>query len=139
MTQNQLSLIKKIKLGRPEHLLTPIPLRPITSHFCLTSHPPMPPQSGRYMCVTPYVGLGKIIQQKMLARMKLIMNESLDSFGVVGKVLMDVSNVRNWLPLDFLITKVARYGFYESLLSWLIKTAWAVLQHKHLAKLLFFF
>ena len=29
----------------------PIPLRPITSHFCLTHHPP--PQSGRHMCITP--------------------------------------------------------------------------------------
>ena len=25
---------KKIKIGRPEHLLTPLPLLPITSHFC---------------------------------------------------------------------------------------------------------
>ena len=28
---------KKIKIGRPEHLLPPTPLRPVTSHFCLTS------------------------------------------------------------------------------------------------------
>ena len=44
---------KKIKIGRPEHSLTPHPLRPITSHFCLTPHPSSPPQSGRHMCITP--------------------------------------------------------------------------------------
>ena len=33
-------LIKTINIGRPEHLLPPAPLRPITSHFCLTLHPP---------------------------------------------------------------------------------------------------
>ena len=34
---NQFSLLKKnIKVGRPEHSLTPYPLRPITSHVCLT-------------------------------------------------------------------------------------------------------
>ena len=31
---------KKIKIGRPEHSLNPQPLRPITSHFCLTPPPP---------------------------------------------------------------------------------------------------
>ena len=41
MAQIQFSLIKKIKIGRPEHSLTPAPLRPITSHFYLT--PPLPP------------------------------------------------------------------------------------------------
>ena len=30
------SLIRKLKTGRPEYSLTPQPLRPITSHFCLT-------------------------------------------------------------------------------------------------------
>ena len=34
--QIQFSLIKKIKIGRPEHSLTPHPLRPIASHFFLT-------------------------------------------------------------------------------------------------------
>ena len=38
MAQIQFSLLKKIKTGRPEHLLTPLFLRPITSHFCLTTH-----------------------------------------------------------------------------------------------------
>ena len=39
--QIQFSLIKEIKIGRPEHLLTPTPLRQITSHFCLSTfcHP----------------------------------------------------------------------------------------------------
>ena len=40
---------KKIKIGRPEHSLTPTPLRPITSHFCLTPYPPQ----RRHMCITP--------------------------------------------------------------------------------------
>ena len=35
MAQIQSSLIKK-KIGRPEYSLPPIPVRPITSHFCLT-------------------------------------------------------------------------------------------------------
>ena len=62
MAQIQLSLITKIKIGRPEHLLTPTPLRPITSHFCLTP-PRLPiPQSGRHMCITPY----DILRKKQL-------------------------------------------------------------------------
>ena len=36
MAEIQFSLIKKLKIGRPEHLIAPTPLRPITSHFCLT-------------------------------------------------------------------------------------------------------
>ena len=51
MTKIQSSLIKKIKFGRPEHLLTPTPVHPITSHFCLIGGDP--PQSGRHMCITP--------------------------------------------------------------------------------------
>ena len=42
---------KKIKIGRPEHSLNPQPLRPITSHFCLT--PPPPAQSERHTCINP--------------------------------------------------------------------------------------
>ena len=45
MVDIQFSLIKKMKVGRPEHSLTP-------SHFCLTPHS-HPSQSGRRMCVTP--------------------------------------------------------------------------------------
>ena len=47
---NPISLItKKIKIGRPE---PPTPLRPITSHFCLT---PKPPASLKVdtICVSP--------------------------------------------------------------------------------------
>ena len=52
MTQIQFSLIKKIKIGRLEHSLSPNPLRPIVSHFCLT----LPhPQSGRHMFIAPRV------------------------------------------------------------------------------------
>ena len=52
MAKIQFSLIKKIKIGRPEHLLTPPSLRLITSHFCLTHNPP---QSGPHMCINPYM------------------------------------------------------------------------------------
>ena len=51
MTQIQFSLIKRIKIGRPEHSLIPHPLRPKTSRFYLP--PPPPPQSERHMCITP--------------------------------------------------------------------------------------
>ena len=61
--QIQLPLIKKIKIGRPEHSLTPpppTPLRPITSHFCLKPPSPSPhPQGGRRMCITPNSVLNK--------------------------------------------------------------------------------
>ena len=44
MAQIQFSLIKKIKIGRREHSLTPspAPLRSITYHFCLNPHLPTP-------------------------------------------------------------------------------------------------
>ena len=54
MAKTQFSLIKK-KIGRPEYSLTPYPLRPIVSQFCLTPppNPPQPPlQSGRHTCIT---------------------------------------------------------------------------------------
>ena len=51
ITQIQFSFNNnKKKTGRPEHSLTPTPLRPITSHFYLS---PPPPQSGRHMRITP--------------------------------------------------------------------------------------
>ena len=37
MAQIKFSIINKIKIGRPEHLLPPKHLRPITSKFCLSS------------------------------------------------------------------------------------------------------
>ena len=40
MAQIRFSLIKKIKIGRPEHLLTLHPLRQITFHLC---PPPLKP------------------------------------------------------------------------------------------------
>ena len=68
MAQIQFSLIKKIKIGCPEHSLTPYPQCLITSHFCLTPHPPPPhhththmPQSGRHMCMTPNMLTKKIL------------------------------------------------------------------------------
>ena len=55
---------KKKKTGRPEYLLTPHPLHPITSHFCITPPPPphsppptpphpLPPLKVDAMCVSP--------------------------------------------------------------------------------------
>ena len=62
---------EKIKTGRPEYSLTPYPLHPITSHFCLTLPPPSIPehpppfQSGRHMCITSYVYMyNNILPQK---------------------------------------------------------------------------
>ena len=49
MAQIQFSLIKKKKIGRPEHLVTPTLLHLTTSYFCFT---PLP-QSGRHKCITP--------------------------------------------------------------------------------------
>ena len=51
---NPIFFNKIIKIGHPEHSLTPHPLRPITSHFCL-SPPPPSLQSGRHMCITRYL------------------------------------------------------------------------------------
>ena len=59
MVQIQFSLMKKIKIGRPEQSLTPQPLRLITSHFRLT---PFMPQSGRHVCITPGSGNQRRIQ-----------------------------------------------------------------------------
>ena len=50
---------EKIKTGRPEYSLTPHPLHPITSHFCLTLPPPLhprtppPPFKVDATCVSP--------------------------------------------------------------------------------------
>ena len=39
-----LIFFNKTKIERPEYSLSPTPLRPIMSHFCLTpSPPPLPP------------------------------------------------------------------------------------------------
>ena len=50
MAQIEFSLTKKIKIERQEILLTPIPLRPITSQFFLI---PPPPLKVGVMCVSP--------------------------------------------------------------------------------------
>ena len=49
MAQIQFPFIKKMKIGLPEHLLTSLPVRPITSHFTLT--PPSPKVD--VICVSP--------------------------------------------------------------------------------------
>ena len=48
MAQIQFSLIR-IKIGRPERLLTPTSLRAITSHFCFIT----PAPSMWMSCITP--------------------------------------------------------------------------------------
>ena len=63
MVQIQFSLIKKIKIRRPEHLLYPTPLHPMSSYFCLTL--PQPPKSGRHMCITPNLAWMKVTIAKM--------------------------------------------------------------------------
>ena len=47
--RNPIFVNKKIKIGRPEHSLTPHPIRPITSHFCLTPPPPPPSKWTSYV------------------------------------------------------------------------------------------
>ena len=56
MAKIQFSLIKK-KIGRPEHSLTPHPLRSITSHFCLTH-----PLKVKVICVSPFSRTTKNLQ-----------------------------------------------------------------------------
>ena len=48
---NLIFINKKIRIGGPEHALTPHPPHPITSHFCLITPPT--PQKGHHMCITP--------------------------------------------------------------------------------------
>ena len=50
MAQIQFPVIKKMKIGLPEHSLTSPPLRPITSHF--TSPPPPPHPKVAVICVS---------------------------------------------------------------------------------------
>ena len=50
MTRIQFSLIKKIKIGRPEQSLPP---QPPTSDIISFLPPPTPRQSGRHMSITP--------------------------------------------------------------------------------------
>ena len=47
---NSIFFNKKNKDRTSRTHANPHPLRPITSHFCLTL---IPPQSGRHMCITP--------------------------------------------------------------------------------------
>ena len=53
MTQIQFSLMKKIKIGLTEHLLTPHPLRPMTSNFSLIPHPN--PLTVGVICISPLI------------------------------------------------------------------------------------
>ena len=52
---NSIFLNINIKIGCPEHSLTPHPQDPITSHFCLNPPTPPAPQSGCHMCINPNV------------------------------------------------------------------------------------
>ena len=55
MAKIQISLIKQIRIGRPEHSLNLHPLRPIISYFYLTPHPPPPPSKWTSYVYHPYV------------------------------------------------------------------------------------
>ena len=50
---NPIFVNEKIKIGPPEHLLTPNPQRRITSHFYLT--PNHLHLSGRHLCMAPNI------------------------------------------------------------------------------------
>ena len=50
MVQIQFSLIERIKIGCPEHSLTPHP--PTSNNISFLPYP-QPSQSGRHMCITP--------------------------------------------------------------------------------------
>ena len=69
IAQIQSSLIKKKNIGRPELSLTPHPLRPIASHFCLI--PPPLPQSGHHMRITP----DYIISIKVVCYLQFLKNK----------------------------------------------------------------
>ena len=58
MAQIQFSLLEKIKIGCPEHSLTPYPLTSdnIPSHFYLTA-PPLAPLKLDVICVSPLINL----------------------------------------------------------------------------------
>ena len=49
---NPILLKKKQRLNVQNTRLTPHPVGPITSHFCLIQATPPPPQSGHHMCIT---------------------------------------------------------------------------------------
>ena len=55
MVQIHFSLIKKIQIGRQEHLLIPHPLSPITSNFYLTLPTPSPLKVD-VICILPLKG-----------------------------------------------------------------------------------
>ena len=49
---NPIFFNKKIKIGRPEHSLTPPP--PTSDNISFLPYPPpLPLQSGRHLCITP--------------------------------------------------------------------------------------
>ena len=58
--ENPIFFNKKIKIGLAEHSLTPHPLRPITSHFCL-----LPPPSPILSKWTSYVHHPKLHPKRM--------------------------------------------------------------------------
>ena len=52
MAQIQLSFIKKIKIGRPEHSLLPPPHPPTSDNISFLPYPP-PPIKVDVMCINP--------------------------------------------------------------------------------------
>ena len=63
MTQIQFSLIKRIKIGRPEHSLPSPPTFANISFWPYRSPTPYPLQSGRHMCITLSVKLRYFTQR----------------------------------------------------------------------------
>ena len=63
MVQIQFSLIKKAKIGHPEHSLHPPPLPhpPTSDNISFLPYPP-PLQGGRHMFITPYLKITKIFR-----------------------------------------------------------------------------
>ena len=89
MPQIQFSLIKKIKIRRPEHSLNPHPLRPITSHFCLSPTPIAIPLKVEVICVSPLI----YIQSSYSCLGRLYLSEiSLLLFGLILTICLWLSH-----------------------------------------------
>ena len=76
MMQISFSLIKKLKIGRPDHSLTPHRLRPITSYFCLTPPHFPSPLKVDVICVSPLNGLASSISNGCNIRKPYLLHSS---------------------------------------------------------------
>ena len=95
VAQIQFSWIKKIKVGLPDHSLTPHPLRPITSYFCITLFPTS--LKVDVVCVSPHFSRGYILIVKNCYKVEY----SVYYFQVKTKILGDFRICINmWLFAD---------------------------------------